>query len=500
MTGLRLAACAACALALAGCAGEGLGVGEDARKGGTLTLALDRPPGSLDPAVASGPQARLVVRQAYVGPLTLRRATGREGTDVVPGLADGLPTVSDGGLSWRLKLRRGLRYSDGTPLRANDLVRSLRRVRALSRPGRRLFARVDSVEADDRTGVVVYRLSAPDRTFAQVLASTYAAPVSSRTPLTDRGERPPPGIGPYRLARVRGEYVLLRRRRFRLPDVPEANVDRIAITVEPDPERRARRALSGDVDATIGSLPAQRLPDVRSKYARRYDESVGLSSTMFALNSRSAPFDDIRVRQAVNYAVDSEAFGRVLDGRLRAGCTVLPPTVNGYREPDPCPWGDPTEPGDLREAASLMRDSGAEGTRVTVGGSSSPGDRAVVRSFARMLRKLGLRARVVAPRASAQAELVHLRPLLAHPEPYFRALRRLDPQLARAAARVPVDPDPDRTAEDWATLDTTLIERARVVPLGYDEDATLLSARIDAENCFRAHPEFGADLSSFCLE
>ncbi len=124
----------------------------------------------------------------------------------------------------------------------------------------------------------------------------------------------------------------------------------------------------------------------------------------------------------------------------------------------------------------------------------------MVRSFARLLRKLGLRARVVAPGARAQAELLHLRPLLAHPEPYFRALRRLDPQLARAAARVPVDPDPERTAEDWATLDTTLVERARVVPLGYDEDATLLSARIDAENCFRAHPEFGADLSSFCLE
>ena len=94
---------------------------------------------------------------------------------------------------------------------------------------------------------------------------------------------------------------------------------------------------------------------------------------MFALDSRSAPFDDIRVRQAVNFAVDSEAFGRVLDGRLRAGCTVLPPTVNGYREPDPCPWGEPSEPGDLREAASLMREAGAEGARVTVGGGPQCG-------------------------------------------------------------------------------------------------------------------------------
>jgi peptide/nickel transport system substrate-binding protein len=359
---------------------------------------------------------------------------------------------------------------------------------------------VASVEADDRSGVVVYRLNEPDRAFAQVLASTWSAPVPGRTPLSDQAEHPPPGIGPYRLAHGRGRYVLVRRRRFRLPDLPEANVDRITISVEPNPERRARRTLSGDLDATIGALPSQRLPELRSKYAARYDESVGLTSTMFALSSRTPPFDDIRARQAVNFAVDSEAFGRVLDGRLRPGCTVLPPTVSGYREPDPCPWGDPSEPGDLRQAASLLQDVGAEGQRVTVGGGKSASDRRVVRSFARLLRKLGLRARVVAPGRRAQARLVHLRPAVPHAEAYLRALGRLDPQLERSIDRVPLDPDPDRTAEDWATLDTTLVERARVVPLGYDEDSTLLSARIDAENCFRPHPEFGADLSSFCLE
>jgi peptide/nickel transport system substrate-binding protein len=497
---VRLVALAACVLALSGCAGEGLGVGENARKGGSVTVGLDRPPGPLDPAVATGPQARPVVSQAYLGPLTLRRARGADGTEVIPALAQALPTVSDRGLTWHLQLRRGLRYSDGTPLKAGDLVHSLRRVRALGGPGQRLFSHVKSVEADDRSGVAVYHLRAPDRTFAQVLATTYAAPVPSRTPLSEQAQHPPPGIGPYRLVRARGTFFLVRRRRFRLPDVPGGNVDRIAITVEPDPKRRARRALSGDLDLTIGALPAERLPDVRSKYARRYDESVGLSSTMFTLSSRSAPFDDIRVRQAVNFAVDSEAFGRVLDGRLRAGCTVLPPTVSGYREPDPCPWGDPSEPGDLRQAASLVQDAGADGARATVGSGPSRPDRAVARSFARLLRKLGLRATVVAPGTPAQAELVHLRPLVAHPDPYFRALRRLDPQLARAARRVPVDPDPDRTADDWATLDTTMVERARVVPLGYDEDATLMSARIDAENCFRPHPVFGADLSSLCLE
>ena len=71
---------------------------------------------------------------------------------MVPGLADGAAHGLRRRADLAAQLRRGLRYSDGTPLRANDLVRSLRRVRALSPTGRRLFARVDSVEADDRTG------------------------------------------------------------------------------------------------------------------------------------------------------------------------------------------------------------------------------------------------------------------------------------------------------------------------------------------------------------
>ncbi|MDQ3720773.1 MAG: ABC transporter substrate-binding protein [Actinomycetota bacterium] len=497
---VRLAACAVCVAALTGCAGEGLGVAEDARKGGSLTLALDRPPGSLDPALATGPQAWLLAWQAYTGPLTLRRVPGQEGTEVAPGLARRLPQISDGGRTWTLELRPGLRYSDGSPLRATDLVHSLRRVRALGSPGKRLFAGVRSVEADDRLGQVTYRLRAANGAFAQVLASTYAAPVPARVPLIDQGGRPPPGIGPYRLVTERGQLLLVRRRGFRLPEVAGANVDRIAVSVEPDPERRARRTISGDLDVTVGPLPPQRLPDVRSKYAKRYDESAGLRSTMFALSSRSPPFDDVRVRQAVNFAVDSEAFGRVLDGRLAPGCTVLAPKVSGYREPDPCPYGDPAEPGDLRRAATLLREADAEGARVTVGGPPGASDRAVVRSFARLLRKLGLRARVVRPGARAQATLLRLRPTVPDPQAYLRPLRRLDPQLAEAARRVRADADPERAAEDWATLDSDLVERARVVPLGYDEDATLLSARIDSANCFRAHPMFGADLSSFCLE
>lgn len=500
---LRGACVAACALALSACAGEDLGVGEDARKGGSITLALDRPPGSLDPALGSRPQARQVLWQVYTPLLTLRRSTGAEGTEVVPGLARALPEVADGGRTWRLELRPGLRYSDGTPVRASDVPHSLRRVRELRSPGARLFSGVESVEADDRRRLVTYRLSEPDGAFTHALASTYAAPVPARTPVRDQGQSPPPGVGPYRLtvSNPGADPVLVRRRGFRLPEVPGANVDRVTVTVDEDPASRARRGIGGQVDATLGALPAELLPEVRSKYAGRYDERPGTATTLFALDSRRAPFDEVRVRQAVNFAVESEVFGRLLEGRLTPGCTVLPPSVSGYREPDPCPWGEPREPADLREAASLLREANAGRARVTVGGGRSEADERAVRALVRLLRKLGLRATVDRPGgAGPHASLVRLRPDVPEPGAYLGRLLGLDRQLAPAMARVRSELDPERAAEGWAALDTRLVERARVVPLGYDEDATLLSPRMDTENCAMPHPFFGVDLASFCLK
>lgn len=492
---------AACGLLLAGCAGSDLGLGEDARKGGFVTLALDRAPQSLDPALAERPQDQGLLWQAYTPLLTLRRASGAEGTDVVPGLARGLPQLADGGRTLRLELRPGLRYSDGTPVRASDVPHSLRRVRELRSPGARLFAGVQSVEADDRARRVTFRLRRADASFPHVLASTYAAPVPARTPIADQSERPAAGVGPYRLVRRGADAVLVRRRRFRLPEVPGGNVDRVAVTADRNAERRARRTIAGALDATVGALPAKLLPEVRSKYAARYDERPGTTSTMFVLDSRRGPFADVRVRQAANFAVESEAFGRLLDGRLTPGCTILPPAVAGYREPDPCPWGDPREPADLRQAAELVRTADATRRPVTVGGGRGRADRRVVRSFARLLNKLGLRARVDRPGgARPQAALVHLRPALAHPQAYLLSLAPLDRQLARAMRRLRSQADPERAAEGWAALDSNLVQRARVVPLGYDEDATLLSARMDAENCSRPHPVYGVDVSSFCLK
>src|SRR5205085_6458402 len=150
----------------------------------------------------------------YTPLLTYRHASGHAGTELVPGLAESLPQVSRDGRTYWLKLRAGLRYSDGEPVRASDFEHAIERVLALASPGTSFFLGIDGAQqyvgrkrhggrlrgitTDDRTRAIAIRLTQPDGTFPNVLAMVFAAPVPRSTPFSNRTASPPPGVGPYR--------------------------------------------------------------------------------------------------------------------------------------------------------------------------------------------------------------------------------------------------------------------------------------------------------------
>jgi peptide/nickel transport system substrate-binding protein len=82
---------------------------ESARKGGSITVGLGARPDSLDPAVAGAPGAREALWLAYTPPLTYARAEGAAGTNLIPGLAERMPRLSDDGRSYGFNFRAGLR-------------------------------------------------------------------------------------------------------------------------------------------------------------------------------------------------------------------------------------------------------------------------------------------------------------------------------------------------------------------------------------------------------
>ncbi|HEY1359680.1 MAG TPA: ABC transporter substrate-binding protein [Thermoleophilaceae bacterium] len=491
----RAAAALLAALAVAGCVGGG-GPKGNARKGGVIRIAYAERPDSLDPALGSSPAAREALWLVYTPPLTYRRSS----TELIPGLAAGMPRTSDEGRVYSFRFRHGLRYSNGAPLRASDFAATIRRVRRLRSPGATLFAGVASIEANDRTGGVRIKLRRPDSAFPYALATTYAGLVPKATPL--RPKTPPPGIGPYAIGRVHrdGGFVLRRNANFALDGVPAGNVDAIVADVDPDRARSARAVIAGRLDYMQAPPPDAMLPELRSKYVDRFKEHPTASTLGFVLASGRKPFDDARVRRGVAYAADGRDLKRLLAGRLAPGCTLLPPGVPGHESPDACPYGDPTGHADLEKARGLVDKAGATGARVAVREPEDDAGRRVLGYWTKTLRKIGLRARLVSPRRRANTWLAEGAPDAPNPAPFFDLLAADDPLLDVDVQRLRLLPLDSSTQHEWAKLDSRAVDSAYVAPLGSETRATFLSERLDSDNCARFNPVYGNDYSSFCLK
>jgi peptide/nickel transport system substrate-binding protein len=252
------------------------------------------------------------------------------------------------------------------------------------------------------------------------------------------------------------------------------------------------------------------LPLVRSKYRDRYGEHRTESSYWVALNSRRKPFDDERVRRAVNYAVDGDKLQRLFLGFLEPSCNLLPRDMPGYRRLDPCPYGSRATPANLVKAQALVDKAHARGARVTLVASRDGYGPRISRYFASTLNKIGLRTRrrlvrgrpdpaLVAGRG--QAVLVDWQAGLPHPAELLRLVRGQDAAIDVEIASLAREPlDSDKAPKDWAALDRRLVEGAYVAPYGSATRSTFLSERLDFANCSRFNPVYGNDWSSFCLK
>ena len=148
---------------------------------------------------------------AYDGLVDVARRGGSEGTQIVPDLATSLPVITDGETTYAFQLRRGIRYSNGTLVKASDFLRAFERpfrgrsgaaqdfpllvgADACKRRPRRCDLS-QGVRTDDATGTIVFHLRRPDPDFLGSL--TGWAPIPPGTPNRDLGTRPVPSTGPY---------------------------------------------------------------------------------------------------------------------------------------------------------------------------------------------------------------------------------------------------------------------------------------------------------------
>lgn len=493
------AICLPAAVGVGGCATGG-GEDESARLGGSIEVGVSALPAELDPAVVVDRAALGALWLVYTPLLTYRHAEGSDGTELVPGLARALPEVSEDGMTYTLRLRRGLHYSNGVPVRAGDFERTVNRVRALGRSTATLYEAIRSIDADARSGEITVTLSRRDPAFEYVLALPSSAPLPRGISSQKLAERPPPGVGPYRIAGVRRglRLVLVRNPDFRLPAVPPGLVDRIAIARASSPADQAQDVISGTLDVMQGHPPAQLLPELRSEYRDRYREDVTAVTIALMPDPDVEPFSDPAVRRAVGASLDGEVVARLSDGFLEPGCNLLPPSVAGHRELDPCPLGDRDKPPDLAAAREAVAKSSAE-ARVSVLPSRGVPPR-VSRYVLQALEKIGLEPRLGGT-THARLRVERLAPLAAHPAGFLDPIARdgFAPDLIEALAEAN-SATGSEVNPAWAAVDERVVTETLAAPLGWERRPTFLSERLDGKNCAVFHPVFGMDLASLCLK
>jgi YVTN family beta-propeller protein len=400
-----------------------------AHRGGTLTVLVSNPagiyaaplPDGLDPGVGYSQLELLTLTND--GLLGYRRSGGAAGYEVVPDLASALPTLSDGGLTYTFQLRSGIQWSTEGEVRPLDVRRGIERALARSAgstPGAYLGGIVGAAacirspsHCDLSQGIVtsigsqtiVFHLTRPDADFLYQLALPVFDAVPAKTPLKAR--LPLPATGPYRIASWSpkpGSVRLVRNPRFRpwsSAAQPEGYPDAIVERFGYSSRVAVAAVLRGAADLTNDGFDQTWSPKVaaslQTRNSSRLYASPELSSLGLWLNTRVPPFDDVRVRRALNYAVDRNQLVQINGGSIQAAvqCQFLLPNLEGYRRQ--CPYTvDPKEDGswtapDLAKARRLVAASGTNGQTISVWFYDIPVGRQNGAYFVSVLRSMGYR-------------------------------------------------------------------------------------------------------------
>lgn len=340
------------ALALTACGGASDGGGDGATteggKGQQLTIALAADPASLDPQLADDGSERAVNDNIYETLLT----RDIDGT-LEPLLAEELPEQIKPTV-WRFKLRSDVKFSNGEPFGADDVVASVTRVLDPDYASGQLgfLTGIESASAvDDQTVDIITKEQDPllqaRMAFLKIIPAEYSKDPKFATD--------PIGTGPYLFdERIPGERITLKINPEYWGDAPP--IKDVVIRIISDESARLAALKAGEVDLVTNLSPDY------AKQVPNFLNAPGAENTNLRLNNQDAGAltADVRVRQALNYAVDRQAIAdKIYSGYARPlKCSTIPEQAFGHN-PDLQPY-----PYDPDKARQLLTEAGAVGKTI----------------------------------------------------------------------------------------------------------------------------------------
>jgi peptide/nickel transport system substrate-binding protein len=361
-------------------------------RGGTMRLVASAGAGTIDPHINYLLPYWQIFQSLYDGLVDYKKAAGAEGFTKVPSIAEELPKPTNDGKTYVFKIRKGIKFSNGNDVGVKDVVASLQRIFKVSSPTAGGFYAVivgadkclkepktctleGGVIGDDAAGTVTINLTRPDAEFFDKLALPHAAILPADTAAEDAGSNPIPGTGAYFISAYDPNkgITLSRNPHFKVwseDAQPDGYPDVVQYDFGLTQEAQVTAVQNGEADWMFDEPPADRLAEMGTKNKDQVHVTPLTAMWYVPMNTRLAPFDNVKVRQAVNFAIDRKQLVNLFGGPVLATpvCQILPPGFPGH-EPY-CPYtkdpGEKWSAPDMEKAKQLVEESGTKGAKVAI--------------------------------------------------------------------------------------------------------------------------------------
>jgi len=383
------------------------------KRGGTMTIAYKDDLATLDPAIGydwtNWPAEKMVFDALLDYDDT---------TNLVPKLAATMPEISSDATVYTFKLRQGVKFHNGRELKADDVAYSITRVLdpATKSPGAGFYTGIKGAQefidgkakavegikvVDDYT--IQFTLAHPDVTFANKMALNFAF-IVPKEEVEKQGENfghNPVGTGPFLFKEwTSGQQLVFERNpNYFDPELPR--LDKVIIQVGVTPDVALLRLEKGEIDLMGDPIPPADYVRISQDPAwkDRLVHQPQVSTIYIALNTRMKPFDNVKVRQAMNMAINKERIIKLLNGRGTVANQILPPLMPGY---DPNYKGYEYNP---QKAKALLAEAGyPDGFSTTIDCIAVDPQPKLVESFQQDLAQIGVKLEIRTLAASTVIE------------------------------------------------------------------------------------------------
>jgi ABC-type transport system substrate-binding protein len=382
------------------------------KQGGDIVVTYKDDITTLDPAIGYDWVNWSMIKSLYSRLMDYTPGTAT----LVPSLAESF-AVSPDGMTYTFKLRKGVKFSNGREVVASDVKYSIERAvnPKTQGPGAGFFGAIkgfdelsggksemlSGIETPD-AGTVIFHLSRPDATFLHVLAINFASVVPKEAVDAAAGDfgKKPVGSGTLILKdwTIGQKLVFERNKDYFIKGVPF--VDKVTIEVGQEPLVALLRLQKGEVDIAGDGIPPAKFLEIKNSPdgKQMIVDGEQLHTGYITLNTKVKPFDNVKVRQAVNMAINKQRITRILNGRATPANQPLPPLMPGY---------DKSYTGyafDVAKAKALLAEAGfADGFETVLYSTNTDPQPRIAQAIQQDLAAIGIKAEV---RALAQGNVI----------------------------------------------------------------------------------------------